>query len=70
LTNLVAEGHAPKITTKLGVHLAYDVEEDTVIVFGDGAIGNELRDDWTVTIDLILQERIEILVVTVIGHYN
>lgn len=42
--DLGAELHAPKIAAKFSVHLADDVQEDPVIVFGDGAVGNELAD--------------------------
>jgi len=66
--NLGAELHAPQVTAELGVHLANDVEEDAIVVLGDGAVGHELRDDGRVTIDLVLDERVEVLVVRVVGH--
>ena len=68
LGDLAAEGHAPEVTTKFSVHLTNDVEEDTVVVFCDGAVGNELRDDGTVTVDLVLEEGVEVLMVGVVGH--
>lgn len=34
--------HAPKVTTKLSVHLSYDVQEDTVVVLGNRSVSNEL----------------------------
>ena len=34
----------------------------------DGAVGNELGDDWTVTVDLVLQEGVEVLVICVVWH--
>ena len=70
LTDLVAEGHAPEVTTELGVHLTNDIEEDTVIIFGDSPVGDELGDDGTVTVNLVLQEGVEVLVVAVIRHNN
>ena len=54
LRNLVAEGHAPEVAAKLGIHLPDDVEEDSVIVFGDSAVGDELRDHGCITVDLVL----------------
>lgn len=66
--DLLAELHAPEITAELGVHLTDDVEEDTVIVALDGAVGDELRDDRAVAVDFVFQERIEVLVVRVVGH--
>lgn len=68
LGDLAAEGHAPEVTTEFGVHLTDNVEEDTVVVFCDGAVGNELGDHGTVTVDLVLEEGVEVLMVGVIGH--
>lgn len=68
LRNLAAERHAPEVTAELSVHLPDDVEEDTVVVLGDGAIGDELRDNWGVTVDLILKEGVEVLMISVIRH--
>ena len=68
LADFLAEGHAPEVTAKLGVHLTDDVEEDTVVVLRDGAVGHELRDHRAVTVDLILQETVEVLVVRVVRH--
>ena len=47
---------------------ADDIEEDAVIVLDNGAIGDELRDHGTVTVDLVLEERVEVLVVRVVRH--
>ena len=68
LRNFIAEGHAPEVTSEFRVHLANNVKEDSVIVLHDGAIGDELRDDGAVTIDLVLEERVEVLVVRVVWH--
>jgi len=68
LGNLRAEAHAPQISTDLGVHLTDDIHENTVIVFSDGSVGNELGNDRGLTVDFILKERIEILMVGVVGH--
>lgn len=40
--DLAAEGHAPEVTTELSVHLPDDVEEDTVVVLDNCAVGDEL----------------------------
>ena len=64
------ERHSPEIAAKLGVHLADDVEENPVIVLGDGAVGNELRDNRAIAVDLVLEEGVEVLVVRVVGHYD
>ena len=68
LGNLVAEGHAPEVTTKLGVHLADDVQEYAVVVLGNGPVGHKLRDDRAVAVDLVLEEGVEVLVVGVVRH--
>lgn len=68
--DLWAKAHAPEVSTGLGVHLADDVEEDTVIFATNSAIGDELRDDGAVAVDLVLQERVEVLVIRMIWHYN
>jgi len=70
LGDLRAEGHTPEVTTEFGIHLADDVEEDSVIILGNRAVGDELRDDWTVTVDLVLEEGVEVLVVRVVRHDN
>ena len=68
LGNLIAEGHAPEVAAKLGVHLADDVQEDSVVVLGNSPVGHELRDDRAVAVNLVLEERVEVLVVGVVGH--
>lgn len=68
MRNFIAKGHAPEVTSEFRVHLADDIEEDTVIVFLNGAIGDELRDDGTVAVDLVLEVRVKVLVVRVVGH--
>jgi hypothetical protein len=65
-----AERHPPKISSEFGVHLSDDIQEDTVIILRDGTVGDKLGDDWTVTIDLVLQEGVEVLVVGVVWHDN
>lgn len=68
LRDFLAEAHAPEIASNFSVHLPDDVHEDAIIVLCDSAISHKLRDYWCLTIDLILQERIEVLVVRVIWH--
>ena len=68
LGNLVAEGHAPEVTAKLRVHLTDDVQEYAVVVLGNGPVGHELRDDRAVTVNLVLEEGVEVLVVGVVRH--
>jgi len=68
LRDLAAEGHAPKVTTKLGVHLADNVQENAVIVLSDSPVGHELGDDRCVAIDFVLEEGVEVLVVSVVRH--
>lgn len=45
-----------------------DIQENPVVVLGNGAVSNELRNDRGVTVDLVFDERVEILVVGVIRH--
>lgn len=66
--DLGSERHTPEITAKFGVHLSDDIQEDTIIVLGNSAVGDKLGNDGTVTVDLVLQERIEVLMVRVVGH--
>jgi len=66
--DFTAEGHAPEVTAELGIHLSNDVQKDTVVVLRDRPVGDELRNDGAVTVDLILQERVEVLMVGVVGH--
>jgi hypothetical protein len=68
LRNLGSKRHSPEVTAKLGIHLANDVQEDPVIVLLDGAVGHELGNDGTVTVDLVFQEGVEVLVICVVGH--
>jgi len=70
LGDLRAEAHAPQVSTDLGIHLSDDVHEDTVVILGDGSVGNELGNDRGLTVDFILQERIKILMVGVVRHDN
>jgi hypothetical protein len=46
VTDLGPKRHSPQITAKLGIHLSNNVQEDTVIVLRNGAISDELRNDW------------------------
>lgn len=68
MADLLTERHAPKITTELCVHLADDIQEDTVVVLGDSAVCDKLRNNGTVAVNLILEEGIEVLVIAVIWH--
>ena len=68
--DFLAKRHSPKISTEFSIHLSDDIQEDTVIVLLDGSVGDELRDDRTVTVDLVLQEGVEVLVVGVVWHDN
>ena len=68
--DFLAKRHSPKISTEFSIHLSDDIQEDTVIILLDGAVGDKLRDYWTVTVDLVLQEGIEVLVVSVVWHDN
>ena len=68
LRDLGSERHSPEIAAKFGVHLSDDVQEDTIIVLGNCAISDELGNDGTVTVDLVLEEGVEVLMIRVIGH--
>jgi len=48
--------------------LTNDVKKNAIVVLGDGSVSNKLTDNRWITIDLILQERIEILVIGVVWH--
>ena len=68
--DFLAKPHSPKISSEFGVHLSDDIQEDTVIILLNGAVGDKLGDDRTVTIDLVLKEGVEVLVVSVVWHDN
>jgi len=40
--DLRSEGHAPQVTTDLGIHLSDDVHENAVVVLGDSAVSHKL----------------------------
>ena len=42
LRDLITERHTPEVTTEFGIHLADDVEEDSVVVLGNSAVSYEL----------------------------
>lgn len=54
-----AEGQSPQVSSHLGIDLSHDVHEDLVVVLHDGSVLHELRNHWTVRIDLVLQSCIE-----------
>jgi hypothetical protein len=66
--NFWAELHTPQISAKLGVHLTNNVKENTVIVLLNGAVSDELRNDWRITINFVFQKRVEVLVVRLVRH--
>ena len=68
--DFLAKRHSPKISSEFGVHLSDDIQEDTVIILLDCAVGDKLGDYRTVTVDLVLQEGVEVLVVSVVWHDN
>jgi len=63
-----AKAHAPQVSSNLGVHLSDDVHENTIVVFSNGTVSHKLRDHRSLTVDFILKERIEVLMVRVIRH--
>ena len=67
-TDLRSEGHSPQVTAKLSVHLSNDIEEDTVVVLSNSAIGHKLRDNRRITVDLVFDERVEVLVIRMVRH--
>jgi len=64
----LAETHAPEIASNFGVHLTNNIHENSIVVLGDRAVGYKLGDDRCLTIDLVLEERVEVLVVRVVRH--
>ena len=70
IRDLRAKLHAPKVTAKFGVHLTDDVKEDSVVVFSNCAVSDELTDNGRVAVYLVFQEGIEVLMVGVVRHDN
>lgn len=68
--NFRTELHTPEITAKFGVHLTNNIKENTVIVLLNCAVSHKLRNNWRITINFVLQERVEVLVVRLVGHNN
>lgn len=68
LGDLLAKAHAPEITSNFSVHLTNYIHENAIVVLCDRAVSYKLRDDRGLTIDLVLEERVEVLVVRVVGH--
>lgn len=52
---------APKITTKLSVDLSEDVNVDSVVILLENLSGDELRNDWAVSVDLVLEGGVKML---------
>ena len=59
--DLLAEVHAPEITSEFGVDLPDNIEIDTVIISVDGLAGNELRDNGVVRVNFIFNGGVESL---------
>jgi len=68
LRYFLSKAHAPEITSNLSVHLTNYVHKNAIVILGDRAVSYKLRDDRGLTVDLVLEERIEVLVVRVVGH--
>lgn len=66
--NFRAEVEPPEVTSKLGVDLSQDVDVDPVVVLLDGLSGDELGDDRTVSVDLVLESSVEMLLLDGIWH--
>ena len=66
--DFLSETESPKISSKLGIDLSKNVDIDPIIVFLDGLAGNELGNDWTVSVNLVLQSCIKMLLLDGIWH--
>jgi len=66
--DLLAEVQAPEVSTELGVDLSENVDVYSIIVLADGLAGDELGDDGAVCVDLVLQSRIEVLLLDAVWH--
>jgi hypothetical protein len=62
------EVEPPEVATELGVDLTQNVDVDSVIVLLNGLARNELRDDWAVSVDFILQSSVKVLLLDGVGH--
>ena len=68
--DLSAKVEAPEVTAELGVDLPEDVDVDPVVVLLDGLARDELGDDRAVGVDLVLQCRVEVLLLDRVWHDN
>jgi len=66
--DFISETESPKISSKLGIDLSKNVNIDPIIVFLDGLAGNELGNNWTVSVNLVLQSCIKMLLLDGIWH--
>jgi hypothetical protein len=62
------EVKTPKISTKLCIDLSQDIDVDPVVVLLDRLAWYELRDNWTVGVDLVLQSCVKMLLLDRVRH--
>ena len=68
LGDLAPEVKAPKISTKFGINLTEDVNVNPVVVLLDRLARYELRDNWTVRVDLVLKSCVKMLLLDGVRH--
>jgi len=66
--DFLTELHAPEITTEFSVHLTDDVKENAVVVLLNSTVSDKLGNDRRVAVNFVLQERVEVLMIRLIGH--
>jgi hypothetical protein len=68
LGDLLSEVKAPKISTKFSINLSEDVNVNPVVVLLDRLARYELRDNWTVGVDLVLKSCVKMLLLDGVRH--
>ena len=68
LRDLASEVKAPKISTKFSINLSKDVNVNPIVVLLDRLARYELRDNWTVGVDLVLKSCVKMLLLDGVRH--
>lgn len=68
LRDVFVEVHTPQVSTKLGVDLSENIDEDAVVVLHNGLSSHELRDHRRVSVNLALNSSVELLLPDMVWH--
>jgi hypothetical protein len=66
--DLLTEVKTPKVSSKFSINLSKDVDVNPVVVLLDRLAWYELRDNWTVGVDLVLKSCVKMLLLDGVRH--